>query len=226
MQKSSNTSLINGVAVKKCKQCGRKLNIVSFRKYPYRGGKGAKTYSGTSQGTYTICTECEAVERLAMRLLKRLRSGEVTDELNKQIEDVSNHYKKLTRIGLPPVTANARRIVDPTQCADSSVDNANNAKKPFSVNLTFVDYTVAADGAAVTGQSFVGQDTLMDEFNKLMVMDLTDNPEVYDEILYELRDKMQSNQRDPRILNPVYESIYNSVLIRIDNYGDEYWKTH
>ena len=224
MMKPSNTYLINGVEVKECKQCGRKLSVVSFRKYPYRGGKGTKTYSGTSQGTYTICTDCEAVERLAMRLLKRLRSGEVTYELNKQIEDVSNHYKKLTRMGLPPVTANAKRIVDPTQCADSNANNTNNAKKPFSVNLAFVDYTVDVDTAAE--QSIVGKDALMDEFNKLMVMDLTDNPEVYDEILYELRDKMQSNQRDPRILNPVYESIYNSVLIRIDNYGDEYWKTH
>ena len=192
------TYIRNGIVVKRCKQCGRTLNIESFRKYPYRGeGK----YNNTKQGHYTICYDCEAVERHATRLLKKQENDELTPELTLQMQKVIAHYTTLTKRGLPPVTKNAKLIVGqpPT-------------KSPFKVNINFVDNN---------GQKQYTM--LMDELTKLLEMEWTEDPDVYDKMIEDLKERaLQDPNNLYSKIRPEYSDVYNKLLDKWADYEDNY----
>lgn len=102
--------------MKQCKQCGRVLNVDSFRKYKSRG----KGIYNTTQGCYTICKQCESISN---RVVTAINKGdqEVLDKLRE-------HYRRLINKGLPPVTAAPRRLMGLTtddnrkKCVDSLDD--------------------------------------------------------------------------------------------------------
>ena len=192
------SSVRNGLVVKPCKQCGRTLSIESFRKYPYRG---QKKYSGTKQGHYTICYDCEAVERHAMRLLKKKQNGELTGDVASQIQEVAQHYTKLTKRGLPPVTKNAKLIVGqpPT-------------KSPFKVNINFVDNN---------GQKQYTM--LMDELTKLLEMEWTEDPDVYDKMIEDLKGRaLQDPNNLYSKIRPEYYEIHSKLVDKWSEYEDNY----
>lgn len=92
--------------MKKCKQCGRMLEDDQFRPTKSRS-RGI--YKTTKLGSSSICRSCES---LNVRAHKALKDG---DEA--AIEKLRTHYQKLHGIGLPPVTAAAKKllgIVSPT----------------------------------------------------------------------------------------------------------------
>lgn len=195
-----------------CKQCGRELVLTSFKPYVSRStGKYA-----TNVGRHTLCVDCEAVESLTMRLLKRkeaLNEGIVDEALEIQLNDVKRHYNSLVRKGLPPVTKHARLLLDPSGVLYS--------KEERKVKLHFVD---SVEGEWVGG---VALDPVMDELNRLLTMELTDIPDIYNDMLDDVRKLCVST--DGKLYSkvlPRYESMYNKVLERLADYEDNYqWLT-
>lgn len=100
---------------KVCKQCGRKLPVDSFRKYRPRG----KGIYNTKQGRSTLCKNCESVNNIVAGIERREAAGTATvkDAENKQL--LIAHYQQLIDLGLPPVTAAAKRLMglDDTKAA-------------------------------------------------------------------------------------------------------------
>ncbi len=86
--------------MKTCKQCGRTLDDACFRKTKSRS-KGI--YKNLSQGTKTICKDCESIN---IRAHNALKSG---DEV--AVAKFRNYYERLALLGHPPVTAAAKRIL-------------------------------------------------------------------------------------------------------------------
>ena len=86
--------------MKTCKQCGRTLDDACFRKTKSRS-KGI--YKNVSQGTKTICRDCESINVRAHRALK--------ENDQETIEKLRKHYIMLYGAGYPPVSAAAKRLL-------------------------------------------------------------------------------------------------------------------
>ena len=86
--------------MKTCKQCGRTLDDACFRKTKSRS-KGI--YKNVSQGSKTICKDCESMNIRAHRALK--------ENDQRTIELLRSHYKKLYGLGYPPISAAAKRLL-------------------------------------------------------------------------------------------------------------------
>lgn len=86
--------------MKQCKQCGRTLEDDCFRKTKSRS-KGI--YKNTTQGSRNICKACESLD---VRVHKALRDND-----EKALVELRKHYSLLSEMGLPPVTAGARRLM-------------------------------------------------------------------------------------------------------------------
>ena len=86
--------------MKTCKQCGRTLDDACFRKTKSRS-KGI--YKNTTQGTKTICKDCESLNIRAHTALK------YNDTV--AIEKLRGYYERLAQLGHPPVTAAAKRLL-------------------------------------------------------------------------------------------------------------------
>ena len=65
----------------------------------------------------------------------------------------------------------------------------------------------------------VANGTLVDEYNKLLKLDLTEEPDVYQAMLDELRER--SVGADGRV-RPEYKEIFTKTAERIDAYEDNY----
>lgn len=98
--------------MKTCKQCGRTLDDACFRKTKSRS-KGI--YKNVSQGTKTICRDCESINVRAHRALKE--NDQATIEL------LRKHYIKLYGAGHPPVSAAAKRLLGITVEQTSKREN-------------------------------------------------------------------------------------------------------
>lgn len=85
--------------MKTCKQCGRNLEDTAFRPTKSR----SKGIYNTKTGSSTICRECESLNNRAHLALKN------GDEA--AIATLRAHYEALVDMGLPPVTAAARRLM-------------------------------------------------------------------------------------------------------------------
>lgn len=86
--------------MKICKQCGRTLDDACFRKTKSRS-KGI--YKNLSQGTKTICKDCESLNIRAHTALKYNDTA--------AIEKLRAYYERLASLGHPPVTAAAKRLL-------------------------------------------------------------------------------------------------------------------
>ncbi len=86
--------------MKICKQCGRNLDESCFRPTKSRS-RGI--YTPSSTGCSTMCRECESLNNRAHAALKR------NDEA--AIVALKQHYEMLDRMGYPPVSAAARRLL-------------------------------------------------------------------------------------------------------------------
>lgn len=111
--------------MKTCKQCGRTLDDACFRKTKSRS-KGI--YKNLSQGTKTICKDCESINVRAHRALK--------ENDKETIELLRRHYIMLYGAGYPPVTAAAKRLLDiPVEPSSSRENNLVHRLKKYDEDV-------------------------------------------------------------------------------------------
>lgn len=181
-----------------CKQCVKVLPDTDeyFRPYTPRG-KGIRK---STVGRNTVCRECERTNNVATRIWKQDNKSPKELEF---LETIAEYYKTLVGSGGAPIGAYAKYVL-----------NGEEAQSDSSV--TSMDSILAS----VTG-ALRNRDEIMDEFNRLFTLELTEEPDVYDDMLMGTRDKcLQPNSK----IKPEYEPIFNQVATRFDEYNDNYWK--
>lgn len=127
--------------MKKCKQCGRMLEDDQFRPTKSRSNGIYKT---TKLGSSSICRSCESLNVRAHKALKDC------DEA--AIEKLRTHYQKLQGIGLPPVTAAAKKLLGIVSPSGMPIDKAETNK---ALNY---DYELLAHAEAVRNRTYTSVD--------------------------------------------------------------------
>ena len=182
-----------------CKQCVKVLPDTDeyFRPYTPRG-KGIRK---STVGRNTVCRECERTNNVATRIWKQ--DNKSPKELQ-FLETIATYYKTLVGSGGAPIGAYAKYVL-----------NGEEAQSDSSV--TSMDSILAS----VTG-ALQARDALMDEYNQLLVLELTSEPDEYQEMLEAVRAKsLLPNGK----VKPEYIEIFNLVATRFDDYEDTYeWK--
>lgn len=205
----SNSEQNDLLQTKKCKQCGRTLPLISFRKY-YPRGKG--TYN-TKQGYNTVCLDCERFNSKVNRIYyKKLHNEQLTKPEEQLLVTAKEIYKELVDTGRIPIGRFAKDCLGdalPIQASETlSVDAYKNmtikASKPTISDL-------AVDQAIVN------------ELLKLLDIPLVDEPEIYQDMFNKLDSKCRGDDRKVRV---GYKDLYMQVAERLDNYEDAYWKEH
>lgn len=181
---------------KTCKQCLTSLPDTAefFKPYVPRGNGLRKTTVGRN----TICRECERLNGTATRIWKQ---GADTQRERDFLEKVAEYYKMLVSRGGTPLGAYAKHVlhttVAPTECGRSALDE-------------MLDSVVAKLDAG---------DPLLLEYDKLLSVELTKEPDVYQEMLESLRERTAG--LDGRV-KPEYKSKFEAVAVRFDEYEDNY----
>lgn len=187
------------INTKICKQCGRSLVLSNFRRYYPRGAAAQKQKGAALKVGYnTVCKECEAFNAKVNRIYK---SSKRTQEQQKLLDDAAIFYKELASKGLEPKGRYATDILGGINTSSSS-DSIEDARNFMNSIL-----------------NPVANDTLVDEYNKLLKLDLTEEPDVYQAMLDELRER--SIGTDGRV-RPEYKEIFTKTAERIDAYEDNY----
>lgn len=196
----------DGIEVKVCKQCRRTLNILSFRRNVSRSKVGKYK---TVVGYHTICSDCEEVEQFATRLYKKKEQAEASNTLLdsttlQNIEKVVSHYQVILNLGYPLITKYAKLIVGQN-------DEQKQQKLP-----TF--------GFVATKQSNINQDeALMDDMIKLLEMEWTEDPDVYDKMIEDLKERaLQDPNNLYSKIRPEYSEVYNKLVDKWSDYEDNY----
>ena len=94
--------------MKTCKQCGRYLDESAFQRYVPRG----KGIYNTTQGTHTICKECESFNRTVNYAYKASPRNVEQQEI---VDQAMKIYKRLISMGYHPVGALARSMQEPSK---------------------------------------------------------------------------------------------------------------
>lgn len=188
------------INTKTCKQCGRSLALPNFRRY-YPRGAAAQKQKELKVGYNTVCKECEAFNAKVNRIYK---SSKRTQEQQKLLDDAAIFYKELASKGLEPKGRYASDIL-----VDAHSKRASSYSDSIKDAHTFMNSILNP----------VVNDTLVDEYNKLLKLDLTEEPDVYQAMLDELRER--SVGADGRV-RPEYKEIFTKVAERIDAYEDNY----
>ena len=187
---------------KRCKQCGRVLTPPNFRRY-YPRGAATQKQKELKVGYNTVCKECEAFNAKVNYIYKLDKR---TQEQQKLLDDAAIFYKELASRGLEPKGCYAAEVLVGTDFARHSASHSNDSIKDarnFMNNI--LEPTT--------------NDVLVDEYNKLLKLDLTEEPDVYQEMLDKLRE--QSVGLDGRV-RPEYKEIFTKVAERFDEYEDNY----
>ena len=190
------------INAKTCKQCGRLLALPNFRRYYPRGAAAQKQKEAALKVGYnTVCKECEAFNAKVNYIYKLDKR---TQEQQKLLDDAAVFYKALADKGLEPKGRYASDIlVDAhSKRASSYSDSLNDAR-------TFMNSILEP----------TTNDALVDGYNKLLKLDLTEEPDVYQAMLDELRER--SIGTDGRV-RPEYKEIFTKTAERIDAYEDNY----
>lgn len=191
--------MINTKTCKQCKQCGRVLTLSNFRRYYPRGAAAQKQKeTALKVGYNTVCKECEAFNAKVNYIYKLDKR---TQEQQKLLDDAAVFYKELASRGLEPKGRYATDILGGINTSRSS-DSIEDARNFMNSIL-----------------NPIVNDTLVDEYNKLLTIDLTEEPDVYQAMLDELRER--SVGTDGRV-RPEYKEIFMKVAERIDEYEDNY----
>ena len=182
---------------KRCKQCGRVLTPPNFRRY-YPRGAATQKQKELKVGYNTVCKECEAFNAKVNYIYKLDKR---TQEQQKLLDDAAIFYKELASKGLEPKGRYATDILGGinTNSSSDSIEDARNFMN--SIRNPIVN------------------DKLVDEYNKLLKLDLTEEPDVYQEMLDKLRE--QSVGTDGHV-RPEYKEIFTKVAERFDEYEDNY----
>lgn len=176
--------------MKTCKQCGESLTETMFRSY-YPRGKGIHK---SKVGLNTVCIPCE---RINASINKAWKSG-TNPELLTQATD---YYNMLVENGLEPIGPFARHLRGAPPIRQTGAEYSQNKM------------------AEVMSKLAVNGDAISDEYNRLLGLELTDEPDVYQSMLEDVRDK--SLGKDGKV-QPRYIDQFNAVAIKFDEYEDNY----
>lgn len=187
---------------KTCKQCGRSLALPNFRRYYPRGAAAQKQKGAALKVGYnTVCKECEAFNAKVNYIYK---SSKRTQEQQKLLDDAAVFYKALADKGLEPKGRYASDIL-----VDAHSKRASRHSDSIKDARTFMNSILEP----------TTNDALVDDYNKLLKLDLTEEPDVYQAMLDELRER--SVGADGRV-RPEYKEIFTKTAERIDAYEDNY----
>lgn len=190
------------INAKTCKQCGRLLALPNFRRYYPRGAAAQKQKEAALKVGYnTVCKECEAFNAKVNYIYKLDKR---TQEQQKLLDDAAVFYKALADKGLEPKGRYASDIL-----VDAHLKRASSYNDSIKSARTFMNSILEP----------TANDALVDEYNKLLKLDLTEEPDVYQAMLDELRER--SVGTDGRV-RPEYKEIFTKVAERFDEYEDNY----
>lgn len=196
------------INTKQCKQCGRTLTLPNFRRYYPRGAAAQKAReadsqkareAGTKVGYNTVCKECEAFNAKVNRIYK---SDKRTQEQQKLLDEASVFYKTLASRGLEPKGRYAADVLSGSTgiITKDSIQEARNFMDSVLTPTTPTDALVA-------------------EGQELLELDLVYEPDVYQRLVDEWREKLVGS--DGRV-KAEYLELFNAVAERIDEYEDNY----
>ena len=181
---------------KRCKQCTKVLPDTDefFRVYTPRG-KGLRK---STVGRNTVCRECEKINNTATRIWKL---ANISPKETEFLEKLADYYKALVDKGGAPIGAYAKHVLDgAVAMTDSSATSMDNILQSISVELS-------------------SRDAVMMEYDRLLKIELIDEPDVYQEMLDQVRE--QSLGADGRVTEK-YKDKFEAVATRFDKYEDEY----
>lgn len=197
------------INTKQCKQCGRTMTLPNFRRYYPRGAAAQKRTvqnAETKVGYNTICKECEAFNAKVNRIYK---SDKRTQDQQELLNEAAEFYKKLASRGLEPKGRYATDIL-----ASSSVG------APGTVGTTKDSIQEARNFMnSVLVPSTYAKEELVVKGHELLEMELTQEPEVYQELVDKWREQIVGP--DGRV-SAEYLDLFNAVAERIDTYEDNY----
>jgi len=184
------------VAVKKCKQCGKMLVDDMFRPYYPRGTGQRKTKVGRN----TVCLSCEKFNTTVNRVWKKVRNGvDISEKEELLLLWTAEYYKKLVEQGNQPIGAYARHVLGTEVTRETGVDKA---LELLNIELGKVE-----------------EDEIEAEYDKLLTIELTDEPDVYQDMLVALLER--SSGPNGKVL-PKYREKFEAVAKRFDEYEDNY----
>ena len=182
---------------KPCKQCGRVLHITNYRSYYPRGA--AEKRDSAKVGHNTVCKECEAFNA---RINRIYASNDRTAEQQDLLDKAAVFYRRLAAAGLEPKGRYATDVLGNTpKRVNGGIDAA----------INFMDKLLPPIEEADKG--------IVDEFKRLLEIELTEEPDVYNDMLDELEERCAGP--DGRVKSE-YKDIYMQVLERFNDYEDNY----
>jgi len=184
--------------VKKCKQCGKVLVDDMFRPYYPRGTGQRKTKVGRN----TVCLPCEKFNTTVNRVWKKVCEGvDISEKEELLLSRTAEYYKKLVEQGNQPIGAYARHVLGTDVMRETSVDKA--------LELLNIEL----------GKGKEAKDEIEAEYDKLLAIKLTEEPDVYQDMLVALLER--SSGPNGKVL-PKYREKFEAVASRFDEYEDNY----
>lgn len=183
---------------KKCKQCMSVLPDTEdyFRPYTPRG-KGLRK---STVGRNTVCRECERLNSTATRIWKQ---GPKTEQEQELLDKLPVYYEVLVDKGGSPIGAYANHVLkrepDRQHVGASALGNLLNS-------IT----TVIEAG-----------DPLILEYNRLLEINMVDEPDVYQDMLDDLRTRSSLPGFGGKVKDK-YREKFDEVATRFDEYEDNY----
>jgi hypothetical protein len=175
----------------KTKTCVQCGRTLPISSYRPYAPRGKGIYN-TTVGHHTVCKECENFNQAVAVAYK---SEARTPRQVALLEKAKVLYETLHARGLAPKGRYAADVL-----------GLNKEVKKTSVDKYLAELMGTGD-------------ELKDEYNKLLNLDLTEEPDVYQEMLDELRER--SLGADGRV-RPEYKEIFTRTAERIDDYEDNY----
>ena len=188
------------MTTKVCKQCGELKPTEQFRKY-YGGRKG----------TYNTCKFCEKINSREKYLARKESSGTITKAEQDELHKINELWMYQMTLGLKPPRF------------------AKGKSTPISESLDDLVTKYAERADAVKEVTNDSNDDIPAELVKWLVAELTEEPEYYQDEIYDaLSAKYRPQLRiDKDTMLPVYDDTYRKVLqdisARFDEYEDSYY---
>ena len=180
---------------KRCKQCTRVLPDTDdyFRPYTPRG-KGVRK---TTVGRNTVCRECEKMNSTSTNIWRKAKKTKKEQEF---LDKMAEYYKMLVDKGGAPIGAYAKHVLEGVEIVHKDSSSLDNMLASISEQLS-------------------SRDAVLMEYDRLLALELTEDPDVYQDLLDKVRE--QSLGADGRVTDK-YREKFDAVATRFDDYEDNY----
>lgn len=194
---------VNAIMCKQkvCRQCGRDLPVDAYRKYVSRG----KGIYDTSTGYHTVCKECENFNQQVNNAYRKPVEARTQAQINLLCK-AKTLYEALQRRGLEPKGRYAADVLGLTIGRDAVSSTDSYLASLLAEPVQEVPTQEQADEYLCRG-------------NELLSMELTEEPDVYQDMVDSWRDSITGNNGK---VKPEYIELFNKVAERIDTYEDNY----